>query len=238
MLDMIGAITITAVYAAVVGAFVGSAQMRRSAMVVILGAAALWGILVVVIAASGGFAPGTTGSIPAVGLAFAAWVALLFGSWFFSPQFRSALLSVPLPVLVALNIARIGGVFFLILAADARLTAPFAPSAGWGDIITGVLAIPLTLAAIRGPERASTGLRLWNAFGTLDLVVAIALGLLSAPGTPFQTFTEEPGTLAIGTLPWIMIPAMLVPIYLLVHLTIAVKLRLLRRTSAPVATAS
>jgi hypothetical protein len=29
----------------------------------------------------------------------------------------------------------------------------------------------------------------WNAFGALDLAVAITLAVLSAPGTPFRVFT-------------------------------------------------
>ena len=65
----------------------------------------------------------------------------------------------------------------------------------------------------------------WNAFGTLDLFAALAFGALSAPGTPFQVFTESPGTLAMGTLPWVVVPTLLVPVYLMTHLAIAVRLR-------------
>ena len=70
----------------------------------------------------------------------------------------------------------------------------------------------------------------WNAFGALDLIVAIMLGALSAPGTLFQLFTEAPGTLAMATLPWVVIPTLLAPLYLMTHLTIAMRLRL-RSTS-------
>jgi hypothetical protein len=116
-----------------------------------------------------------------------------------------------------------------MLAADGRLSAPFAPSAGWGDIITGSLAIPLAVMAWRASERVATPLALWNAFGALDLIVAIALGLLSAPGTPFPVFTEGAGAFAMAELPWVMVPAMCVPLYLLIHLAIAAKLRSPRR---------
>ena len=67
-------------------------------------------------------------------------------------------------------------------------------------------------------------LRAWNAFGVLDLITAISLGALSAPGTPFRVFTEAPSTIAMGTLPWVLIPAILVPLFLLMHLAIAVRL--------------
>ena len=92
----------------------------------------LYYILIVAMAALGGFAPGAIGAVPAPVFAFAALLLLLLGSWFLLPRFRRALLALPLPALVGLNVARLGGVFFLILAADGRLSAPFAPVAGWG----------------------------------------------------------------------------------------------------------
>ena len=80
-------------------------------------------------------------------------------------------------------------------------------------------------------------LNVWNALGALDLIVAVALGVLSAPGTPFRVFTEEPGTAAMTALPWIMVPAILVPLYLLIHLTIAARLRALQPATQAVAMA-
>jgi hypothetical protein len=65
----------------------------------------------------------------------------------------------------------------------------------------------------------------WNAFGLLDLLTALTLATLSAPGTAFRIFTEGPGTLVMGTLPWIFVPAMLVPVDLLVHVVIIVRLK-------------
>jgi hypothetical protein len=127
------------------------------------------------------------------------------------PAFRNALLAAPLSALVGLNAARLRGVFFLILAADGRLSAPFAPVAGIGDMLVAALAIPLAAMAAGGAGERPTWLGVWNALGALDLVVAVTLGLLSAPGTPFRVFTGGPGTSAIAELPWIMIPTMLVP---------------------------
>jgi hypothetical protein len=79
--------------------------------------------------------------------------------------------------------------------------------------------------AARGIDKHPGWFGAWNALGTLDLVVAITLGALSAQGTPFRVFTEGAGTQAMATLPWVMVPAILVPLYLLIHLTIAAKLR-------------
>ncbi len=126
MIDQIGAIAGTAVYATMVGVLAGvpSASDRRRWTTFI--AAAAWGAVVVAVAALGGFEPGATGAVPGPGLAFAALLAVLLGSWFLLPGFRAALLAVPLAALVALNVARLGGVLFLVLAADGRLSAPFA----------------------------------------------------------------------------------------------------------------
>jgi hypothetical protein len=234
MLDMIGAIIGTAVYAVLVGVLVGFAPGHGPTKLATIAAAAVWGGIIVTLSALGGFAPGATGPIPAPVFAFAGFLALLFGGWFLLPRFRNALLSVPLPVLIGLNAARLGGVFFLLLAADGRLSAPFAPVAGAGDMVVAGLAVPLAVMAASGANARPAWLGIWNALGALDLIVAVSLGLLSAPGTPFHVFTEGPGTVAMTTVPWVMVPAMLVPLYLLIHLTVAAKLRSLPRTTPAV----
>jgi len=72
MIDMIGAIVATAVYAALVGVLVGYSPVSRPTKLAALAAAALWGGLMVGLAALGGFAPGVTGPVPApVGIGFA-----------------------------------------------------------------------------------------------------------------------------------------------------------------------
>jgi hypothetical protein len=232
MIDMVGAIVGTAIYAAMVGVLVGYSPVSRSVKLAAFAAAAAWGGAIVGISAVGGFAPETTGPVPGPVLAFLGLLALLSCGWVLFPGVRSALLAVPLPALVGLNAARLGGVFFLILAADGRLSAPFAPVAGWGDMLVGALAIPLAALAAGGAVERPAWLRVWNALGALDLVVAVSLGLLSAPATPFRVFTEGPGTLAMGVLPWIMVPALFVPLYLLIHLVIAAKLRSWQPTTA------
>lgn len=171
------------------------------------------------------------GPVPANLLPFVGLPVLLFGGWLLVPQFREALLAVPLPILVGLNALRLGGLFFLLLYTDGRLSAPFAPSAGIGDMITGAVAIPLAAMPAFGLNVRRIWLSLWNAFGTLDLVIAVFLGVLSAPGAPFRIFTEGPGTMAMTTVPWVFVPAMLVPIFLLIHFAIATELR--TATQAP-----
>jgi hypothetical protein len=224
MFEVIGAIAYPALYAAVVGVLLGFSPARRSAKIAAAAAAALWGVIVVAIAGFGLGAPGAAGGVPIPVVAFAVFFALLFGAWGTRPQFRDALLSVPLPALVAVNVGRLAGILMAISAAQGRMSAPFGPAAGWGDALTGALAIPVAMIAARGPKNRGWVFA-WNLLGAADLINAVTLGALSAPGTPFRVFTEGPGTGAMGTLPWIIIPTMLVPLYFLIHFTIAAKLR-------------
>jgi hypothetical protein len=224
-LEVIGALVLGAICTADIAVLIGLAVIRPAAKVVAFVIAAAWISLIFTIAALGGFATGVTGPFPAPVIPF---LIFMFGglvAWFAWPAFRSALLSVPLWALIGSNAFRIAGVFFLILHYQGRLAAPFATSAGWGDIITGLAAVPLAAALAWRGKLPRWLLAAWTAFGTLDLMVAITLGTLSAPRTPFRVFTEAPGTVAMGTLPWVGIPALLVPLYLMTLLTIAVRLR-------------
>jgi hypothetical protein len=226
VLDVIGAIAFGAVAAADVAILVSVMDVPFTWRLAAASLAAAWVAAIVAVAALGGFGPGLLGPIPTPVLAFSALVVGSLVSWLAWPAFRNALLSVPLAVLVGINSFRIGGVFFLLLFADGRLSAPFAPSAGWGDIITGIAAIPLAAMAASPRTASRRALAAWNAFGTLDLVVAVTLAFVSAPGTPFRVFTEGPGTVVMTTLPWVLAATFLVPLYLLTHFTIAARLRL------------
>ncbi|HLW48136.1 MAG TPA: hypothetical protein VKW09_10270 [bacterium] len=224
MFEVIGATAYSALYAALVGVLVGFSPARRSTKLAVAAAAALWGVIVVTIAGFGLGAPGAAGGVPIPVVAFAVFSALLFGAWAARRQFRDALLSVPLPALVALNVGRVAGILMAISAAQGRISAPFGPAAGWGDALTGALAIPVAAIAATRPKNWGWVFA-WNLLGAADLIDAVTLGALSAPGTPFRVFTEGPGTGAMGALPWIMIPTMLVPLYFLIHFTIAAKIR-------------
>ena len=231
MLDIIGAIFGTAYFATQIGILIGLSAARPADKLAAFAAAAAWLAIIVAVVATGVLAPGILGPVPPGLLPFALCLALLFGGWQFMPQFRAALLAVPLPALVAVHAGRVGGLFFLLLYYDGRLSAPFAPFAAVGDMITGLFALVLAPMLLLGLRVGRGWLGIWNAFGALDLVVAVSLGLLSAGGTPFRVFTDPPGMQAMTTLPWIFVPSIFVPIDLLAHLLIAVRLRAASQTA-------
>ena len=225
MIDLVAAILLSCIFAAVVGTLVALAPVSRGARLSLLASAGLWISGFLAVYAMGGFAPGATGPVPAVVYPFSAVLAAGLFAWTLAPGFRRAMLAVPLPALVALHSGRLFGAFFVLLYAAGRLPAPFAPVAGWGDVAVGAAAIPIAVLAGRNALRPRW-IALWNAVGALDLIAAVSLALLSVPGTPFRLFKDGPGAATMGTLPWILIPSTLVPIYLVLHWTIARKLAL------------
>jgi hypothetical protein len=225
MLDVIGALSLGAISMAFLVVLIGLAAIRPVSKFLAFAIAVTWISLIVTIAAVGGFGAGIAGPFPAPVLAFLILTIAGAAAWLAWPAFRRAVLSIPLVALVSINGVRIAGIFFLILHAEGRLAAPFSTSAGWGDIIAGAIAIPVAARMTWKGTVPRWLLGSWNALGILDLFTAIALGALSAPGTPFRVFTEAPSTVAMGTLPWVMIPTTLVPLFLLAHLAIAVRLR-------------
>jgi hypothetical protein len=106
---------------------------------------------------------------------------------------------------------RVFGVLFLLLAAAGRLSGPFPFSAGFGDIITGALAVPLALSVVQSHGLPVGAIKGWNIFGALDLLFAIAFGITSAAGSPLQFIHAGPGSEAMQHLPFCLVPTVLVP---------------------------
>ena len=112
-----------------------------------------------------------------------------------------------------------------LLAAEGRLAGPFPHSAAWGDIITGVAAVPLLWLTTTTGTRHKAAIAAWDLFGAADLVIAIALGMVSAAGSPLQIFHAGPGSEAMQYLPWSFVPTVMVPFWLILHAIIWAQLR-------------
>jgi hypothetical protein len=124
-------------------------------------------------------------------------------------RLRAWIDSVPLRVLVGVNATRFIGISFLVLSAQGQIDPVFAARAGWGDIATALLAIVLVLT--RGPRLLYHA---WNAFGFLDLVVAVG----TATAVTLQG--ASPGVAPVLTLPLSIVPTFFVPLFLANHVFI------------------
>jgi hypothetical protein len=161
--------------------------------------------------------------VPGLGAAIVLPVAVLLGALFVADSVRNALFAAPLPLLIGLHSVRVFGVSFVLLYLANRLPAPFAPVAGWGDILVGLTAAPLAGLAWRRGEQARPLVLAWNSLGLLDLVAAVGLGATSSPG-PLRLFLTAPDSTLMTTLPWIIIPCFLVPCLMFIHVAIFYRL--------------
>src|SRR5882757_3479564 len=221
MLDFIGTVITAALMVIIVNALTIFMDVSRAAKIALAAVIGVW-IGLAAAVAQAGWLP-ISRPIPVVGLfVMVPLVAAAFSTaW---PAARTAMLSIPLPVMIALNVARVFAVLFLMLAAEGRLSGPFPYSAAWGDIITGAAAVPLLWLLKDGGARYATTIAVWNLFGAADLVLAIGFGVTSAEGSPLQLF-PAPGSEAMQHAPWSFVPTVLVPIWLILHAIIAVGLR-------------
>jgi hypothetical protein len=224
MLDFLGTIAITAAMVVVINAVVSTLNVGRPVRLVLATLVGVWIGLVVALASIGELADAGRRPVPMIGILFAAPLVLAALGAIAWPTFRNALLALPMPLLIGLNAARVFGGFFVLLAVDGRLSGPFPYSAGWGDVITGVLALPVAWLALRASAGRDRIVGAWNAFGALDLVVAVFLGVTSTSGAALQLMEVGPGSAAMQHLPWALVPTVLVPAYLILHAVIFAQL--------------
>jgi hypothetical protein len=183
----------------------------------IAGVLAIWFVAVFLLGAAGVIArpPGTP---PApILLAATAPVIAFLGAYWGWPAFRAYVLSLDLPLAAAIQGWRAGGLGFLALYAHGVLPGVFAWPAGLGDIAIGVTAPWVARALVRRPGFAiSRAFVVWNLLGILDLVVAVSVGGLSSALASGGAGEVTTGPMAQW--PLVLIPAYLVPLFVMLHL--------------------
>ena len=149
-----------------------------------------------------------------LGLAVVVPIAL-FALWFAaSPRFREFALSLNPAALAIAQTWRIAGISFVVLASFGLLPNVFAQPAGWGDFAIGVTAPFVAFYLARPGHKA--GFIAWNIAGILDLVNAVALGVLASP-TAAGILHTSVSTQAMTVLPLSLIPTFAVPLLLILH---------------------
>ena len=142
-------------------------------------------------------------------------IAAIAAFWL-SGNVASLVSAIPLPWLVAAQVYRVAGGVFLVLWADGRMPWQFALPAGIGDVVTGVAAVVLAIQLARKAAGARSAVYAWCLFGIADLVVAVTMGALTAPGLPHLLALDAPNVL-ITAYPLVMAPAFAVPLALMLH---------------------
>ena len=133
--------------------------------------------------------------------------------------------AMPTTWLVALQLYRVFGSQWLAYWLGGLLPGLWALPAGTGDVLTGLFAVSAAIALAAGTAEGRKAAILWNIFGIADLAVAIALGMIIAPG-PFQLIVLNGPSIGLDGYPNVLTPAFVVPGSILLH---ALSLRQLRR---------
>lgn len=133
------------------------------------------------------------------------------------PGLREYLATVNLRGFVEFHLTRLVGIVFLIMYARGELTADFALTAGWGDIIAATGAAVLAVIA-KDPLQHRTALFLWNAFGLFDILLVVVTATRIALRAP-----EEIQPLL--RFPMSLVPTFIVPIIIASHVLIFWRLK-------------
>ena len=217
MLDFIGTVAIVATLVFCLSVIGAELSLRIGPRVVLTAVVGIWVGLAAAIGAAGEFADAGRRPVPLIGVAFATPLIAAAVIAALSREARRVMLALPMPLMIGMNVPRFVGGLFLLLAAAGRLGGPFPDSAAWGDLVTALVAIPAIWWAIaRSPGRDRL-IWIWNAFGALDLLAAVGLATITTPGSPLQMIDGGVGPQAMQFLPWVLIPTVLVPYWLILH---------------------
>ncbi len=178
---------------------------------------AVWAGLALAVGASGLFA-----STPPVLLPVIIWSGPIafITTYARSARLREALRGVDLRPVVLFHLVRVvAGVGFLWLYARGELTGAFALSAGWGDIVVGLAAIPAALALPARTPARRWGVLAWNTVALLDILMVVV------NANRLMFFGEDPQVLAAMTrLPFALLPLFIVPQVLITHFLVMARL--------------
>jgi hypothetical protein len=131
--------------------------------------------------------------------------------------------AIPLHWLVAAQVYRVAGGIFLVLWADGRMPWQFALPAGIGDVVTGIVAVVVAAQLAQNAIGAGRAYA-WCLFGIADLVVAIAMGAMTSPGRVHLLALDAPNLL-VTAYPLVMVPTFAVPLALMLHGLVLLRLQ-------------
>jgi hypothetical protein len=176
-----------------------------------------WLFAVLAIAGLGGFV--TSQGVPPLPVVAGVTlpIAVFLTLYFVSTGFRSIVLAADLRRLATMQAWRAGGFAFLALYAHGVLPGLFAWPAGLGDMAIGLTAPWIAAELTRDAAFATTRrFAVWNGLGIFDLTLAVSLGGAASGVVPALTPIS---TAAMAQLPLVLVPAFLVPLFVMMHLS-------------------
>ena len=144
-------------------------------------------------------------------------VALGVAAHRLSPSLRAWTDRFSLTWMVGLHTWRLVGLGFVAAWLFGRLPGGFAIPEGLGDAVAAVGALAL-LPSLRRGTVSRTWLLVWNTFGIVDLLSALAVGVLYSNGPLGVLSRGGVTTELMVTFPVSLIPTFLVPLFILLHL--------------------
>src|SRR5438132_13520759 len=199
---------------------------RRTTWLAIMVPFTLWAAVAWTATINGVF---RTGASPLPLLPSAIFLPVIIGAplLLLSTRVGQLLDAMPTTWLVALQVYRVFGSQWLAYWLSGLLPGRWALPSGTGDVLTGLFAVPAAVALLTGTAEGRKAAILWNIFGIADLAVAIALGMIIAPG-PFQLIVLNGPSIGLDGYPNVLTPAFVVPGSILLHV---LSVRQLRRRS-------
>jgi hypothetical protein len=156
-------------------------------------------------------------------------VALFFTAYALSSRLRDFVLAQDLRTLTMLQHWRVLGFTFLALYVHDTLPALFTWPAGFGDILIGVTA-PFVVARLGHDPAFATSRRFvgFHVLGLFDFVVAVVAATLASgafPAIVAGSLTSAP----MEVWPLNLFPSFFVPLFIIAHVVVLLKVRALRR---------
>ena len=156
-------------------------------------------------------------------------VAAFLGLYALSDRVRAFVLRQNIRTLTTLQHWRVVGFVFLPLYFFDVLPGLFAWPAGLGDVSVGLAAAYVVARFARDPDyETSSGLVRYQFLGLLDLAVAMGTAGLAGGGFP-ALIANGITTAPMDVWPLNLFPSFIIPIFIILHLSVLLKVRYLRR---------
>ncbi len=151
-------------------------------------------------------------------------VVLFLATYMISERFRNFVLAQDYVALTMFQHFRVLGFTFLILYSFDKLPALFAWPAGYGDIAVGFAAPFVVLSLLRDPNYAhSNSFLMFHILGMLDFLAAVSTAFLASGVYP-ELIPEGITSGPMEVWPLNLFPSFFVPILIILHLAVFLKL--------------